>query len=293
MLPPVNPAPRQYEREESMKARIRWGIAALATIAAMVVGLAGSGSAATLRLQAFGISSDGNLMAAFKTDTPQVFDWVRVPTGYVGDTSLIGMDFRVQDGKLYAVGNRGGIYIVSLNAGFEATLTKVSQLTATLSGTNFGVDFNPAADRLRVVSDTGQNLRHDLNTNTTVIDGPLSATGVSAAAYTNNDLNSGTATTLFDIVAPSAQVAIQSPPNNGNLAATGTLSCVTPGSNAGLDIYSDLGGNGRTNSNVAFAAFTSGSTAGLYTVDLLTANCTFVGAFPLVFSEVAVTPDTN
>ncbi len=276
-----------------MKARIKWGIAALAAAAVMVVGIGGSGSAASLRLQAYGISSDGNLMAAFKTDTPQVLDWVRVPTGYVNDTSLIGIDFRVQNNTLYAVGNRGGIYTVALNAGSEATLTKVSQLTATLNGTNFGVDFNPAADRLRLVSDTGQNLRHDLNTNTTITDGPLSATGVSAAGYTNNDLHSGTATTLFDIITPTAQVAIQSPPNNGSLAATGNLSCVTPGPNAGFDVFSDLGGNGRTISNTAFAAFTSGGSAGLYTVDVLTANCASVGTFPLSITDVAVALDSN
>jgi hypothetical protein len=34
----------------------------------------------------------------------------------------------------------------------------VSQLTVGLMGNAFGVDFNPAANRLRVVSDLGQNL---------------------------------------------------------------------------------------------------------------------------------------
>jgi hypothetical protein len=276
-----------------MKARIKWGIAALAAIAVMAFGFSGSVSAASLRLQAYGISSDGMLMAAFKTDNPAVLDWVRVPSGLIGDTSLIGMDFRVQDNKLYAVGNRGGIYTVSLDPGSEASLTKVSQLTAGLHGTNFGVDFNPAADRLRVVGDTGLNLRHDLNANTTTVDGPLSATGVSAAAYTNNDLNGGTATTLLDIITPTAQVAIQSPPNNGSLVATGTLSCVTPGPNAGFDIFSDLGSNGRTMSNTAFGAFTSGGRANLYTVDPLTANCTHVGTFPLSITEVAVALDST
>jgi uncharacterized protein DUF4394 len=283
-----------------MKARIRMGIAAVAAIASMVVGLGGGSSAVGLRLMAYGITSDGNLMAAFKTDTPQVLDWVRVPTGYVGDTSLIGMDFRQQNGKLYAVGNKGGIYTVSLNAGSEATLTKVSQLTATPDGTNFGVDFNPAADRLRVVSDTGQNLRHDLSANSTIIDPPLTLTGVSAAAYTNNDLHAGTATTLFDIVTSTAQVAIQSPANNGTLAPTGTLSCEKViGPSAGLDIFSDLDGTGRTMSNVAFGAFSvtqpggNGTVYGLYTVDLLTANCTKVGAFPLNIADVAVALDTN
>jgi hypothetical protein len=28
---------------------------------------------------------------------------------------------------------------------------------------SFGVDFNPAADRLRIISDAGQNLAHNVN----------------------------------------------------------------------------------------------------------------------------------
>ena len=65
-------------------------------------------------------------------------------------------------------------------------------LSVALTGTNFGVDFNPAADRLRVISDTGQNLRHDLTAGTTTVDGltyppaTTPATGVTGAAYTNN-----------------------------------------------------------------------------------------------------------
>ncbi|GAA2430673.1 DUF4394 domain-containing protein [Actinomadura vinacea] len=275
-----------------MKARIKWGAAALATAAAMVVGLAGSGSAAPSRLQAYAITGDGMLMAAFKTDTPQVLDWVRSPTGLVNDTFLIGTDVRVQNGALYVVGNHGGIYTVSLSSGTEGSLTKVSQLTVDLKGTNFGVDFNPAADRLRVTSDTGQNLRHDLNTNTTVTDSPLSATGVSASAYTNNDLNSDTATTLFGIATATDQVVIQSPPNNGSLAATGKL-CADVGANAGFDIFSDLS-NGKTISNTAFGAFIpSGGKATFYTVELLTGSCSPVGVFPLSITDIAIALDSN
>ncbi|MFB7032705.1 MULTISPECIES: DUF4394 domain-containing protein [unclassified Streptomyces] len=46
-----------------------------------------------------------------------------------------------------------------------------------LKGTHFGVDFNPAANRLRVISDTGQNLRHNIDDpaapKTTTADGAL------------------------------------------------------------------------------------------------------------------------
>ncbi|WP_404349449.1 DUF4394 domain-containing protein [Phycicoccus jejuensis] len=73
--------------------------------------------------------------------------------------------------------------------------TLVNRLTVALEGKHFGVDFNPAADRLRVISDTGQNLRHDVNPGgTTIADTPLNvtgatgpSTGVTAAAYTNPD----------------------------------------------------------------------------------------------------------
>ena len=115
----------------------------------------------------------------------------------------------------------------------------------------FGVDFNPAADRLRIISDTGQNLAHNVNAGgVTVANATLTytappatavpATGVTAAAYTNNDLNQpDTGTTLFDLDTMQDQVAIQSPPGNGILVATGKLG-VDAGRRAGFDIYSLL-----------------------------------------------------
>ena len=137
-------------------------------------------------------------------------------TGLTGDTMLVGIDFRVQDKALYGVGDEGGVYTLSA----KAKATKVSQLTVALSGTKFGVDFNPAADRLRVVSDNGQNLRHDVNPGgATIVDGTLTyppattpASGVSGAAYTNNDLDAATATTLFDPTPHSTRWPSRPPP---------------------------------------------------------------------------------
>ena len=73
------------------------------------------------------------------------------------DDALVGMDFRVQDGQLYGVGNGGGIYTLDTHT---AVATLVSPLTVSLDGYFFGVDFNPAANALRIISNTGQNLRH-------------------------------------------------------------------------------------------------------------------------------------
>jgi hypothetical protein len=155
-----------------------------------------------------------------------------------------------------------------------------------LHGTNFGVDFNPAADRLRVTSDTGQNLRHDLNAHSTVADTSLSTpptpgvtTGVTAAAYTNNDLDPTTATTLFDIGTMTDQVLIQSPANNGTLAPTGSLT-VDAAANAGFDIFSTLSG-GKAISVAGFATLVGhDGSAMLYSINLLNGTATAIGKFP-------------
>jgi len=284
--------------------RIMAAMAVMATSTTLMLAAPGTGSAApaaTPSLRAYGITGDGTLMAAFWTDRADVLNWVRAVTGLSGDTALIGIDFRVQNGVMYGVGNKGGIYTITIPTGSQdVVVTKVSQLQYALNGTNFGVDFNPAADRLRVISDNGQNLRHNLNDHTTIQDlnlttPPIEGTtkGVSAAAYTNNDLDGSTATTLFDINTTSDQVVIQSPANNGTLAPTGNLGFDAQ-INAGMDIYSTLSG-GKTVDNTAFASLTASgaSTPSLYTINVFTGQATLVNdaaksKFPLNITDVAV-----
>ncbi|MEV5101534.1 DUF4394 domain-containing protein [Streptomyces massasporeus] len=274
-------------------------VAVMITSTALMVATPGTGSAApaaTPSLRAFGISGDGTLMATFTTDRPQVLDWVRAVTGLSGDTGLIGIDFRVQDGLMYGVGNKGGIYTIKTPpATTDVVVTKVSQLQYALHGANFGVDFNPAADRLRVISDNGQNLRHNLGDHSTVQDlnlttPPVEGTtkGVSAAAYTNNDLNAATATTLVDINTTTDQVVLQSPANNGTLAPTGSLG-IGAGINAGMDIYSTLSG-GKTVDNAAFASLTpnGAGTPSLYGINVFTGQATSIGQFPLNITDLAI-----
>jgi hypothetical protein len=159
------------------------------------------------------------------------------------DTALVGIDFRVQDGYLYGVGNGGGVYTIDTT---NAQASLVNKLTVVLDGTAVGVDFNPAADRLRIVSDTGQNLSHNGNAGgTTALQGtltytpPPAAPGITAAAYTNSDLSANTATTLFVLDTTLDQGAIQSPPANGLLVATGKLG-EEAAPQAGFDIASRL-----------------------------------------------------
>jgi hypothetical protein len=290
-----------------MKSRFKKGLAAaVATVAAtagLVVGSAGSSTAtATLPTTAVGLINNGTLMCAFSTDKPTTLDWVRavsIPAGN-DDTRFVGIDRRVQDGLLYGVGDKGGIYTIKTPPDVpDLVITKVSQLTVQLYGASFGVDFNPAADRLRVISDNAQNLRHNLNDHTTIEDGQLTTPptpgptrGVTAAAYTNNDLDPTTATTLFDIGTLTDQVLIQSPANQGDLAPTGALT-VDASLHAGFDIFSDLTG-GKAKSVTGFAALsTQDGKSSLYTVNLLNGEVTKVGDFPLAVDDLTLALDKS
>jgi hypothetical protein len=265
-----------------------------AAAALLTTGAASSGaSASPENLRAIGLTAQGELIR-FDTGAPRDARAAQRVTGLQLDTRLVGIDYRIQDGRLYGVGEAGGIYRLTA----RGAATQVSQLTVPLDGTAFGVDFNPAADRLRIVSDTGQNLRHDINPGgTTIADTTLSyppataaATGVSAAAYTNNDLGASTATTLFDVDTVLDQVAVQAPANSGQLSVTGKLGLDAVG-RAGLDVYSARDESGTAVSNRAFATLkAAGGRYRLYSVSLLTGEATRLGAFPArtAVTDVAV-----
>jgi Domain of unknown function (DUF4394) len=237
-----------------------------------------------------GLTSDARLVC-FDEDSPESAQTLGTISGLVTDTKIVGIDFRPASGNdgdsgdLYALGNSGGVYVLD-NA---AKGTLKSRLNVALAGTSFGVDFNPVVDRLRVVSDTGQNLRVNVDTGETIVDGPLTnpavapatgtvpATGVTGAAYTNNDADPNTATTLFVLDTTLDQLAIQSPANAGSLASTGKLG-VDAGLDVGLDIYSKVRG-GSTVKLTGLASLSVAGASRFYRVDLLTGRVSDRGAF--------------
>lgn len=243
-------------------------------------------------LTAVGLTGGGTELVTFSVKKPGRAGSGTAVTGLAGDTHLVGIDHRVQNGKLYGVGNSGGLYVLS----DTAAATKVGQLTVALSGAAFGVDFNPAANALRIVSDTGQNLRQpfgagDGPTVATVVDTALTlaaapAVGVSAAAYTNNDLDTGTATTLFDLDTAADQVVLQSPANAGTLVPTGAFG-VAADPDAGFDIYSSLR-KGRTVEVTGYATLGVGGAYALYEVDVLTGALDKKGDFRSAVTDIAI-----
>jgi hypothetical protein len=221
-------------------------------------------------LEVVGLTSDDRLIC-FQQATPTQSDSIGFVTGLSTDTSIVGMDFRPATGDLWALGDAGGLYTLDLRNG-NATLR--ARLGVALTGTAFGVDFNPTVDRLRVVGNDGQNLRVNVDTGAVTVDSSLSVTsptvasGVVGAAYTNNDTNPNTATTLFVLDSSTDQIFIQAPPNAGSLNPVGKL-VGDAAVDAGFDIYSQKK-NGPTIGNFGYAVYSRGTARGFYVINLLT-----------------------
>ncbi|GAB2826481.1 DUF4394 domain-containing protein [Ferruginibacter profundus] len=201
-------------------------------------------------------------------------------TGLQAGENILGMDMRPATGQLYALGSSSRIYTINMSSG-AAVAVGTTPFTTLLAGTSFGFDFNPTVDRIRVVSNTGQNLRLDPNTGLiAAIDGNLNpgAPAVAAAAYTNN-FAGATATTLFVIDPATDKLYMQNPPNNGTLVEVGPL-----GINAETDNGFDIGGT----SSKAYALLTVGTTSKIYTINLSTGAAAAVADIPRLARGFAV-----
>jgi Domain of unknown function (DUF4394) len=230
-------------------------------------------------LDVIGLTADDRLIE-FESDKPGNADTIGTISGLVQDTRIVGIDYWPATGELIGLGDQGGVYALSDD---NARGTLKSRLTETLSGGSFGVDFNPTVDRLRVISDNGQNLRVNVDTGATLVDGTLSsdppapAAGVTGAAYTNNDADPNTGTTLFDLDSMLDQTVIQSPANSGQLVPIGKHGVDTAPA-VGFDIYSKVR-NGTTKSVRAFASLTVDGRSRFYNVNLFEGRASQVGSF--------------
>lgn len=192
-------------------------------------------------------------------------------TGLQSGENILGIDMRPATGQLYALGSTSRLYTINMASG-AATIVG-GQFGTLLNGTSFGFDFNPTVDRIRVVSNTGQNLRLDPNTGVvSAVDGPINpgTPMISAAAYTNN-FPGATTTTLYDIDAGTDKLYIQNPPNNGTLVEVGAL-----GINVELNNGFDIGGT----SNKAYALLRVGGSTKMYAINLTTGAATLFSEFP-------------
>ncbi len=217
-----------------------------------------------------GSTEDGRLLL-FHTDHPEAARTIH-PSGLSG--RLVGVDSRPADRQLYGLTTSNDLYRIDPATGGS---TLVSTLTVPFDGDlRSGIAFNPQADRLRLVSADGQNLRVNVLLGATAVDTPLAyATAdrnagkrprIAGAAYTSMIRDAPT-TKLFEIDTEQDVLVLQDPPNDGVLTTVGALDAdFAPLS--GFTIVTD-----RTGADRAYAA-----TAGkLYTIDLTSGHATPVG----------------
>jgi Domain of unknown function (DUF4394) len=161
---------------------------------------------------------------------------------------VLGFDVRPSDGMLYAVGDDGGIYTVDLATG-KATMK--SKLEKTLAAGSWAtVDFNPVADRMRLMSNDGTSLRVNVDDGKVTTDGSHKFAdtdmhkgekpNVVAGAYINS-VKGAKETALYNIDGTIGALVKQAPPNDGVLNAVGKLGVKVD--TVGFDIWSD--GNGK------------------------------------------------
>ncbi|UOG77115.1 DUF4394 domain-containing protein [Hymenobacter tibetensis] len=234
------------------------------------------GVAIPTKAVAYGVDSDNNFVA-FNPTSPQT--QVTKPfTGLQSGERIVGLDMRPLNGQLYGLGSTNRLYTINLASGAAAVVGAGAPLP--LTGTNFGFDFNPTVDRIRIISDAGVNLRVNPTDGVALVDGVLNpgTPSVTAAAYTNN-FAGATATVLYDIDSNTDILYRQDPPNAGTLVSVGPLGVNTTGVNG-----FDIGGTSGT----GFAVLTVGTTASVYTINLTSGTATKGADLPRPLQAMAV-----
>lgn len=248
----------------------------------------------------------GNVLVRFEAAQPVRLSLERSVRGLAAGEDIVGLDFRASNGRLYALTGGGRLYTID-PATAAATRVGSTDAGALMQGVEFGMDFDPAGERIRVVGNTNENLR--LNPDTAaVIDGDPALPGIQGdrpLAYADGDRNAGRRPTVvalayaMDATGGSTAYAIdanagvlatlgggatRAAPESGRLHTIGALGIkltgpvqfdISPGASSGL-----------------VASVPEGSFASLFAVDLASGRLTRLGyigdaSFPLRAMAIA------
>lgn len=269
---PLSPAPRML---------------ALAAAAVAATVLSGCATLAfdepppgTRKQTVFAVTED-HVLLRFNAGSPRQMQQRQALAGMPAGETIVGIDFRVARGVLYGVTSAGRV--VTIDTSTAQVRTVGAGPAVALQGNRFGVDFNPVADRIRVVSDTGQNLRLHPDTGALAATDPAliapagsSAANVAGAGYTYNkrddklttnfaiDIGRGWLLTQGSVEARDPVVS----PNTGRLFDVGALG-TGPLEDASFDI--------ADTDNTALAALRKDGRTRLYLVDLAGGKATLLG----------------
>jgi hypothetical protein len=248
------------------------------TAAALAIGSIAPALAEQLYGLQVSTSAGGDIvdtLIRFDSQSPGTVQTIGQISGLTAGDFLVGADIRPATDQLYGFSTLGSLY--TINTATAAVTAVGSPVPVLLSGAFFGTDFNPTVDRLRIVSDAGENFRLDPTTGAYIADTAVKYPGATSttppplivgSAYTNNSASAAT-TTLYDIDSATNTLFIQNPPNAGTLTAVGPLGVTLDTESVGFDISGPSG--------IAYAAMTVNAVTGLYTIDLATGAASFVG----------------
>lgn len=237
----------------------------IALAATALLGAAPIAQAATL----VGLTADNRLVRIDSTTRRAT-----APVAVRGaDGALIGIDMRPADGKLYGITANNQIVTIDPATGQATQVARLSEAFA--GGGRVTLDFNPVADRIRLMGMNGTSFRIHPDTGAVTRDGslkyaagtPLAETmpRVTAGAYLNS-VAGATATVLYTIDTSLSQLNVQMPPNDGVQVVRGPIGTGLP-AGVGFDILTE----GTTNTAFLLAAGT------LHTVNLETGAPTVLG----------------
>ena len=244
-----------------MKRHLMTALAASAVAVSLVLPASGAVAPSRSGTTLYGLTTT-NRIVTLNTAFPVFASNDVAVTGLAAGEQLIGIDRRPKTGVLYGVGKlgtAGRLYTVDPATGaatFVATLVTAptvvggparrSPCRAPSSASTSTRRPTPCASSATPARTCGSSrptacrAAIALLTGDTFTDGTLNvdgttATGVSAAAYTNNVDDPATGTTLYDIDTRRDVLVKQDPPNAGTLVTVGSLR-FPAGSVAGFDI---------------------------------------------------------
>ncbi|GAA4336278.1 hypothetical protein GCM10023149_44860 [Mucilaginibacter gynuensis] len=202
-------------------------------------------------------------------------------TGLQTGEKILSIDFRPATGQLYGLGSTSRIYIINFNTGVARAVNS-TPFTPALSGTLANLDFNPVVDRIRVVTNTGQNLRINPETGEVAsVDQAIAATNkIASIAYSDNKAGA-VAAILYDIDAATDKLYRQEPANSGTLVAVGDLG-VDAEEGGGFDVGPD---------GTALAAINIAGKSTLVTINGNTGKTTKIGSFSTKLADIAIPTD--
>jgi hypothetical protein len=219
-------------------------------------------------------ATNGTAITRFNTNEPRIVATVPV-TGMQSGETLVSIDLRPSTNELFGIGNMSLLYSINATTGVATQVGSGGAFT--LNGTTFGMDFNPVADRIRVVSNAEQNMRLNPNIGTlAAMDTDLTPAGNTVEVAYENNFVGANLTTLYAIDSVTGQLEMIGGTNgtpSANAGAVTAIGSLGLGTNLNGNIGFDITGV----RNKAFATITVDGQSRLYSINLITGGATNLG----------------